>query len=67
MFLILCGNWTTLFSVKVYRYSEGFPNRHVVAFFEISVLKEVRILRYFDSNSTVEIPELNSTENKSEG
>ena len=30
--------------IKVYRYSEGFFNHHVLAFFEESILKEVRIL-----------------------
>ena len=30
-----------------------FFNRHIVAFFETSVLKEVRILRYLHNNSVV--------------
>ena len=42
----------TLFSVKVYRYFDGFSNRHVARFFE-SVLKEVRILRYLLNTVTV--------------
>ena len=41
IFFILCDNWKTLLFITVYRYSS---NRHVVAFFEASVLKEVRIL-----------------------
>ena len=39
-----------LFVIKVYRYSEGFSNRHFATFFERSVLKEVRILRYLYNN-----------------
>ena len=31
----------------------GFFNRHIVVFFETSVLKEVRILRYLHNNSAV--------------
>ena len=31
--------------------SEGFSNRHVVAFFETSILKEVRILRYLRNHN----------------
>ena len=37
-------NWKTLFLTKVYRYLDLF-SRHIVAIFETSVLKEVRILR----------------------
>ena len=44
-FLIPCDNWKTLFFIKFYPYPEVFCNCHVVAFFETSVLKEVRILR----------------------
>ena len=54
MFFILCANWKTLFSAKVYRYSEGFSSRHFVTFFERSVLKEVRILRYLPDIVTIE-------------
>ena len=52
MFFILCDNWKTLFFIKVYRYSEGFSNRQVARFFERSVLKEVRILRYLHNTVT---------------
>ena len=42
---ILSDNCKTLLSVKVYRSLLGdFLNCHVVAFFEVSALKEVRIL-----------------------
>ena len=41
---ILCDNCKTLLFKKVYGYPEIFFNRHVVAFFEASVSKEVRIL-----------------------
>ena len=37
-----------------------FFNRHIVAFFETSVLKEVRILRYLHNNSVVLILMLSS-------
>ena len=37
-------SWKTLFLTKVYRYLDLF-SRHIVAIFETSVLKEVRILR----------------------
>ena len=46
MFFIPFDNWKTLF-IKVYRDSEGFSKRHVVSFFEPSVLKEVRVLWKF--------------------
>ena len=29
---VLCDNWKKLFFAKVYRYSKGFSNPHVVAF-----------------------------------
>ena len=41
---------------QIYRYSEGFSKHHVAAFFERSVLKEVRILSYLHNNSTMLIP-----------
>ena len=44
-------NWKTLFFIKVYRHAKGFSNRHVVAFFKTSVLKEARILRYIHNNN----------------
>ena len=43
MFFIPCENWKTLFFIKIYRYPEVWYNRHVAAFFEGSVLEEVRI------------------------
>ena len=44
-----------LFFIKVYRYPEVPFNRHVLAFFETSDFKEVRILFF---NSTILIPKL---------
>ena len=40
MFFVLCDNWKTLLFMKVW----NFFKRHVAAFFEASVLQEVRIL-----------------------
>ena len=60
MLFILSDNWKTLF-LKIYRYSEGSPNRHVAAFFERRALKEVRILRrlvfsrFFDIRGNLEM------------
>ena len=53
MFLIPYDYWKALFFIKVYRYTEGFSCRHVVAFFETSVLKEIRVLCYPCNNSTI--------------
>ena len=53
MFFIPYDYWKALFFIKVYRYSEGFSCRHVVAFFETSVLKEIRVLCYPCNNSTI--------------
>ena len=44
MFFIPCDNWKTLFFIQIYRYQEVSYNGHVAAFFETSVLKEIRIL-----------------------
>ena len=55
-FFIVCGNWKGLLFAKVYRHSEGFSNRHVAAFFEITFSKEVRILHISTHNSTTLIP-----------
>ena len=44
MFFISNDNWKTLFFTQMYRYPEVRYNRHVAAFFETNVLKEVRIL-----------------------
>ena len=41
------------FSFYVITGSRYFFNRHIVVFFETSVLKEVRILRYLHNNSVV--------------
>ena len=46
-------NWKTLFLIKVYCYPIGFFNHHVLAFFETSVLKAVRILHYLRNNSAI--------------
>ena len=58
MFVILSDNRKKLIFITVYCYSEDFSNRHVVEFFEKSVLKEIRILRYLHINSTMLIPKL---------
>ena len=44
MFFIPCDNWKALFFIQIYHYPEVWYNRHIAAFFEASVLKEVRIL-----------------------
>ena len=44
MFFILRDNLKTLFFTQIYLYPEHFCNHHAVAFFETSVLKEVRLL-----------------------
>ena len=54
MFFIPCDNWKTLFFIKVFHYSKGFSNYHIVAFFETTVFKEVRILHYNISTITVQ-------------
>ena len=50
--LSLCDHWKTMFFVKVYHYPKDFSNHHIVAFFEISVLKEVCLLHYLHNNIT---------------
>ena len=55
-YFVLCDNWKTFFLQKVYRFSESFSTDHAPVFFERSILKEVRILHYFDTNITVVIP-----------
>ena len=47
---ILCDNWKTFVLKKAYRYPAVFFNHHIVAFFENSILKEVRILCYPQNN-----------------
>ena len=44
MFFIPYDDWKMLFLMKVYRYSEGSFYSTAIAFFEASVLKEVRNL-----------------------
>ena len=44
------------FLQKVYLFFEGFSNDHAHVFFERSILKEVRILRYFHNNIKVVMP-----------
>ena len=44
MLFIPYDNWKILFFIQSYRYQEVLYSRHVAAFFEISVLKEVPIL-----------------------
>ena len=49
---VIYDNWKALLFLKVYWYSEAFFSCHAVASFEISVLKEVRVLRYLHKNRT---------------
>ena len=56
MIFISCDQWKTLIFQKACNYSEIFFNRHIVVFFETSVLKEVRILHYLNNNNTGLIP-----------
>ena len=51
-FLLPNDNWKTLFFVQIHSYPEGFCKHHVVAFFETSVLKEVRIYVHYLHNNT---------------
>ena len=44
MLFISCDVWKTLFSIEIYRQPVVSCDRHVSVFFEVSVLKEVRIL-----------------------
>ena len=44
MFFVPRDNWKTFFFIQACRYTEVSHNRHVAAFFETIVLKEVRIL-----------------------
>ena len=44
MFFNTCDNFKTLFFIQICLYPGHFCNHYVVAFFETSVLKEVRIL-----------------------
>ena len=44
IFFIPCDNCKQYFFTKINRYPEAWCNRHVAAFFQTSVLKEVRIL-----------------------
>ena len=44
MFFIPCNNWEALSFEQIYIYPEVCYNRYVAAFFDISVLEEVRIL-----------------------
>ena len=59
MQLALMNIFYSMWQLKDVVFSEslsllwGFFNRHIVVFFEISALKEVRILRYLHSNSAV--------------
>ena len=39
-----CNNWKTLFFMQIYHYPAVWCNRHVAAFFDISILKQVCIL-----------------------
>ena len=54
LFYVITGRH--YFLQNVYRFSEGFSNDHAPVFFERSILKEVRILRYFHNSITLVIP-----------
>ena len=58
MFFIPCDDWKTLFLMKVYRYSEGSFYSAAIAFFEASVLKEVRNLCYL-RNDNIKVQKYN--------
>ena len=51
-----CDNWKTLFFIKMYHYSKGFSNCHIVVFFEISVFKEDCTLNYVHNIITTLMP-----------
>ena len=53
MLFIPCDNCKTLFFIQNYRYPEVWCNCHTAAFFETSILKEVRIF-YFYLSITLE-------------
>ena len=55
MLFIPRGNWKALYFIKVYRLSEVLYNRYVLAFFETSDFKGVRILFFI---SAILIPRL---------
>ena len=55
-FFIAFDSWKTLFLKKFVVTLRFFCNRHVFAFFETGVLKEVSVLRHLHSNSTMPTP-----------
>ena len=55
-YFLFSDDWKALFFIKIYRYSEGFSNPHVITFFERNVLKEVNILWLLHNNSTMLLP-----------
>ena len=56
MFLISLDDWKAFLFVNVCCCLEVFLNQHVVAFFEKSILRDVRILHYLHNNSTILMP-----------
>ena len=44
VFFIPCDDWKTVLFIQIHNYPDVFCYRHVVALFELSVSKEVRIL-----------------------
>ena len=64
MFFIPSDNWKTFFFIQTYRYPKVWCNRHVAAFFEISVLKEVFILyplspqKHYNAANTTKVQKL---------
>ena len=52
-FFISFDNWKSFFFYKSLSLLREFFSRHIVAFFEPSVLKEIRFLRYLQNISAV--------------
>ena len=53
MFFIPVDNLKALFFMQIYQYPVVWYNRYVAAFFEASVLEEVRFIHYLWNNITV--------------
>ena len=51
MFFIPCDNWKLLCFTQIHRYPEAWYNHYVAQFFQINVLKEVRIVYPLTSTS----------------
>ena len=53
MFFIPCDNWKILFFMQIFHFLDVWCNRHVVAFFETSVLNCAFYVRYLHNNTTL--------------